>query len=533
MLHRHNAEPIGSTFCHEVGDDLKHARCLAVLLAAAFPVAACTVGPDFEQAAPWYSPTSWFEKRPPKPVVSEAVAEPVDPAWWTLFGDPELTSLVSRVAAANLDVRVATVRLAESRASLGIARADLFPQSNANASATREQLSPKGVIGLGGSGGASTATNANGLGGRQGGVPNISVTAPFNLFQYGFDASWELDFWGRVRRNVESVDAQLLASAEARRGAALTAMAEVARDYIQLRGAQRAIQINRDNTDTAQRSLKLTQDRAAGGLTTDLDVANAAAQLASTQAQLPNLQTQLSQLTNAIALLLGEAPHSLEAELTTPKPVPPVPKRVPVGFPSELARRRPDIRQAEAQLHAATATIGVAIGDFYPRVTLSGSLAIQAVNASDLGNWAAHTYGIGPSISIPIFEGGRLVRTLELRRAQEQEAAINYQRTVLQALHDVDNALTAYEGEQRRRAQLEQAVTQNRRAVGLARQRYTDGLADFLSVLDAQRGQLATEQQLADSTTAISTDLVQIYKALGGGWETEFPDIPEPRPSLL
>ncbi len=515
----------------EVGLPLSKAPRLAVLFASALTLGACTVGPDFEQPAPWYSPTSWFEKREPKvSAPSVMVSEPVDPQWWTLFRDPELTSLVTRVTAVNLDVRVASIRLAESRASLGIARADQFPQSNANASYTREQLSSKGVIGLLGAGGRSNATTSNGLGGRQGGVPSSSPTAPFSLFQYGFDASWELDFWGRVRRNVESVDAQLLASGESRRGAALTAMAEVARDYIQLRGVQRSIQINKDNADTAQRSLGLTRDRAAGGLTTELDVANAAAQLAATLAQLPALQTQQAQLTNAIALLLGEPPHSVEAELVTPRPVPPVPARVPVGFPSELARRRPDIRQAEAQLHAATATVGVAIGDFYPRVTLSGSLAIQAVNASDLGNWAARTYGLGPSISIPIFEGGRLTRTLELRRAQEQEAAINYQRTVLQALHEVDNALTSYEGEQRRRAQLDRAVAQNRRAVGLARQRYTDGLADFLSVLDAQRSQLATEQQLADSITAISTDLVQIYKALGGGWEQDFPDTPAPAP---
>jgi len=198
---------------------------LAVLLAAAVPLAACTVGPDFERPAPWYSPASWFQGSPPRPIVSEAVSEPVDPQWWTLFRDPELTSLVSRVAAANLDVRVATLRLAESRASLGIARADQFPQSNGNASYTREQLSNKGVIGLLGARGGGTATTSNGLGGRQGGAPNTSGAPPFNLFQYGFDASWEIDFWGRVRRNVESVDAQLLASAEARRGAALTAMA--------------------------------------------------------------------------------------------------------------------------------------------------------------------------------------------------------------------------------------------------------------------------------------------------------------------
>ena len=514
---------------------LRKASCLAALLAASLS-AACTVGPDFERPAPWYSPSSWFEGRPPKVVAtkdvgSEAVSDPVDPQWWTLFHDPELTSLVTRVAAANLDVRTAGLRLAESRSNLDITRADRTVQVNGNANYTRERQSPNGVIGLL-TGSGTPAASENGLGGTTGGIPaNGALSAPFNLFQYGFDATWELDFWGRIRRNIENSAAQLQASAEDRRSTQLSSMAEIARDYIQLRGTQRSIQITQNNADTDQQSLKLTQDRAAGGLTTDLDVANAAAQLATTQSQLPSLQTQLASLTNAIALLLGEQPHSLEAELATPEPVPPVPPRVPIGLPSELARRRPDIRQAEANLHAATAAIGVAVGDFYPKITLSGSVAIQAVDASKLGDWASHTYGIGPSLTLPIFQGGRLVRTLELRREQEQEAAINYQRTVLQALHDVDNALTAYEGEQRRNARLVQAVAQNRRAVALARQRYTDGLADFLSVLDAERSQLATEQQLADSTTSISTDLVQIYKSLGGGWEQDFPETPDDAPA--
>jgi NodT family efflux transporter outer membrane factor (OMF) lipoprotein len=244
----------------------------------------------------------------------------------------------------------------------------------------------------------------------------------------------------------------------------------------------------------------------------------------TTASQLPSLQTQEAQLINAIALLLGQTPNSMNAELQTPKPIPPVPPRIPIGLPSELARRRPDIRRAEAQLHAATATVGVAVADFYPRVTLSGSAAIQAINASDLANWAARSYSIGPGVTLPIFEGGRLRRTLELRQAQEQEAAVAYQQTVLNALHDVDNAMTAYENEQQRRAHLDEAVAQATRQLSLARDRYTAGIADFLSVLDAQRTLLSAQQQQTDSITSISTDLVQIYKALGGGWEDQYPD---------
>jgi NodT family efflux transporter outer membrane factor (OMF) lipoprotein len=507
-------------------------KLLAAAVLIAPTLAGCTVGPDFEQPASWYSPVSWFQGRPPKvvagPAASEEVAEPIDPQWWKLFNDPQLTALEQRIADANLDIRVQTIRLAESRASLGIARADAFPQVNGNANYTREKQSQDGVISLLG-GSSSPATGTNGASGTSGGLPNSALNKPFNLFQYGFDASWEIDFWGRVRRNVESADATSRASEESRRDTLLSALAEMARDYVQLRGVQRQIEITQQNLEAAQQSQRLTQERASGGLTTDLDVAQAATLVATTAAQLPGLQTQAAQLINAIALLLGQPPNTMTAELATTKPIPPVPPRVPVGLPSELARRRPDIRRAEAQLHSATATVGVAVADFYPRVTLSGSAAIQAIDGANLAEWAARSYSIGPSITLPIFEGGRLKRTLELRQAQQQEAAITYQRTVLNALHEVDNALTAYDSEQRRRAQLEQAVAQGRRALGLARDRYTQGIADFLSVLDAQRNLLAAQQQLTDSTTTISTNLIQIYKALGGGWEGDFPlDTPPP-----
>jgi NodT family efflux transporter outer membrane factor (OMF) lipoprotein len=496
--------------------------CGAALLAG---MAGCTVGPNFTRPATWWNPTSWTAHRttPRAATRSEPVAEPIDPQWWKLFNDPKLTDLEARVAAANLDVRVATVRLAQSRATLGVARADQFPVVNGNASYTREQESKHGVLSLT-EGSGPPATQANGLGGTQGATPNTGIFAPFDLYQYGFDASWEADFWGRVRRNVESAQAQVEASQEARRDTLLTALAELARDYIQLRGVQRKTAITERNLDTARESLKLTQERAAGGLTTDLDVANAAAQVATTASQVPTLEAQSQQLINAIALLLGQAPSALEAELSTPQAIPPVPPRVPIGLPSQLARRRPDIRQAEAQLHAATADVGVAVADFYPTVTLSGSLALQATQFKNLGSWNANTYAIGPSLTLPIFQGGRLRATLELRKAQQQEAGLVYQRTVLGALHDVDNALTAYDAEQRRRAQLEVAVEQNRRALDLARSRYTEGVADFLSVLDAERSLLAAEQQLTDSTTTVSTNLVQLYKALGGGWESDYPE---------
>ncbi len=454
------------------------------------------------------------------------VAKPVDTEWWKQFNDPELTSLVRRVAAGNLDVRAATFRLAQSRAQRGITAADQFAQVNGNTSYTRQLISKQGVISAigSGAGGGSPGTQSNGLGGRQGSFPTGGASIPpFDLFQGGFDASWELDLWGRVRRFVESADATLEASTEARRSQLLSSVAEVARDYVQLRGTQATLKITRDNLASAQESAMLTGERFKGGLATDLDVANAQQQVEATAANIPQLEQQEAQSINAIGLLLGMPPAALRTELSPRKPVPPVPPRVPVGLPSELAQRRPDIRQAEAQLHAATADIGMAKADFYPRLTLSGSVALQALQVRNLG-WSAGTYSFGPSLTIPIFEGGRLRRTVELREAAQQEAAINYQRTVLQAFTDVDNALVAYAAEQRRRTRLAAQAVQSRRALNLAQSRFRQGLSDFLEVLTAQRTLLSSEQQLSDSTATVSANLVSLYKALGGGWEADLPE---------
>ena len=495
-------------------------------------MAGCTLGPDFE--TPSLFTAASFRRAKPAAVASLTVPEPVDPAWWGLFNDPVLTDLETRVVASNLSIRIASIRLAESRAERGVVAAAQFPTLNGNASYTREKISNRGVAGIfsGGSGssGSTTATSSNGLGGTTGAIPSSTTGAgksggipPFNLFQYGFDASWEADLWGRVRRGVESADATVEASAEQRRSTVLTAVAELARDYIQLRGQQRDLQIAQDTLASDRQSLKLTQSRQTSGLTTGLDVADAAAQVATTAAQIPQLEQQAAVTMNALALLLGETPGALTEQLAAAKPVPPVPPTVPVGLPSELVRRRPDIRMAEAQLHAATADIGQAEADFFPKVTLSGSIGIQATRFTDLGNWGSRMYSGGPSITIPIFEGGRLKSTLELRKAQQQEAAVTYQQMVLQAFHEVDNAMTAYAAEQLRREQLARAVAQARLAMGLARSQYTMGLAAYLDVLTTQRTVFAAEQQYADSTTTTSTNLVQLYKALGGGWETSFP----------
>lgn len=497
----------------------------AATLARALPLLAllggCTVGPNFHRPG-WASPLSWLTgaPKPAQPVPSVPVVAPVRVAWWSLFNDPVLTRLERQVAADNLDVRTATIRLAESRAELGITGAGRYPVFNANGSYQRfkssnvGQLSPIGALAAGGSGAY----------GQVAGAPKTPTNfQPFDVFQDGFDASWEPDIWGHVKRQMEAARETVRASADARRGALLTALAEVARDYIDLRGTQEQLHIARENLRTAHQSLKLTQEQAAAGVTTDLDVANASAQVSITAAQIPQLQQQETQEINALSLLLGRPPDALEAELAVPRPVPPVPPEVPVGFPSELVRRRPDILEAEAKLHAATATVGVAVASFYPSVTLSASFGFQALTFGNLWKWDARQYDAGPGFTIPIFQGGQLKYTLHLRKAQQQEAAISYEKTVLSAWHEVANALTAYQDEQLRRAQLIDAVAENRRALVLAQSRYREGVADFLTVLDTERSLLSAQQQLAQSTTTVSTNLVALYKALGGGWQNSFP----------
>jgi NodT family efflux transporter outer membrane factor (OMF) lipoprotein len=498
------------------------------IVAAAALIAGCAVGPDFQRPDAEV-PAAWHATQEPADAqVSSSPADaPLNTAWWTSFNDPELVKLEDRVAAANLDLKVASIRLAESRASRNITGAEQFPTLEGNTSLTREQASSNGVLGLAGVGTApaSAASAANGTGSGIAVAPGGSkATSPFNVWQAGFDSSWELDLWGRVRRSVEAADASVESQADARRDLLVSTMAEVARDYIQLRGTQTVHTITLDNLSAAKDIERVTRERKANGLATELDVAEASAQVATENALLPQIEQQEAETINRLSFLLGQAPGALRTELQVPAAVPPTPPEVPVGLPSELARRRPDIRQAEAELHRATAEIGVAKADFYPSITLSGSASLQALQFDQLGNWGSHQFAIGPSLTLPIFEGGRLTATLELRKQQQQEAAVSYQRTVLSAWHEIDNALTAYSAEQQRRNQLEAAVAHNQKALALAQVQYKGGIASFLQVLTAERSLLSAQQDLAENTTVISTNLVSLYKSLGGGWEATYPD---------
>ena len=506
---------------------------LPVAAAIAALMAGCTVGPNFHRPEADV-PATWHATQAPvdAAVRSRPAAAPLNTAWWTSFKDPELVRLENRVAAANLDLKVASMRLAESRSQRNITGSQQFPTLEGNTSMTREQASANGVLSQAGviAAPVSAASAANGTGSGVAATPTGSrASAPFNVWQAGFDSSWELDLWGRVRRSVEAADASVESQADARRGLLVSTMAEVARDYIQLRGTQTVHTITLNNLSAAKDIERVTRERKTNGLATELDVAEASAQVATENALLPQLEQQEAETINRLSFLLGEAPGALRAELQVAAAVPPTPPLVPVGLPSELARRRPDIRQAEAQLHSATAEIGAAKADFYPRITLSGSASLQALQFDQLGNWASHQFAVGPSLTLPIFEGGLLKGALNLRQEQQQEAAVNYQRTVLSAWHEIDNALTAYSAEQQRRSQLEASVADNQSALALAQAQYKGGIASFLQVLTAERSLLSAQQDLAESTTEISTNLVSLYKALGGGWEATYPDNNSPR----
>jgi NodT family efflux transporter outer membrane factor (OMF) lipoprotein len=492
-------------------------RMLAAVLTLLPPAGCVSVGPDFEPPDPLLPSVSFFSK--PGPLISNRApaasatgdVSPVDPAWWMAFRDPILTSLAGRIAAANLDVNSATLKLAESRSQLGVVASAALPAINGDASYQRELFSENGLVSLG----------------KQLAPPGTSfVVPPISIYQPGFDASWELDLWGHVRRQIEAAGAQVEAAENQRRDILVSTLAELARDYVQLRGAQVQIAISNENLNTANDILELTKTRAARGVTTQLDVENAAAQAAGIRAQLPGLENQESMEINALSLLLDEPPGSLRSEFARAKPVPPTPPRVPLGIASELARRRPDIRAAEAQLHAATADIGVAVADFYPSVKLNGNVGFNALDLKNLWKGSSLQYVLGPSLSMPIFDAGRLKSNLELREIQQQEAAVTYHKTVLQAWHEVVNALVAYRTEQQRRTRLKDQVDHSRRALALSRTRYETGVTDFISVLDAERTLLQAELQHAQSTTDVSMNLVQLYKALGGGWEQTFPEEP-------
>ncbi|WP_338562458.1 efflux transporter outer membrane subunit [Erwinia sp. E_sp_B01_3] len=490
---------------------------LSVLMAT-LALSACSVGPDYHAPQP-VTPGSFNSIRSDSG--SNPQATVTNPNWWKSFNDPQLNSLIDRAIAGNLSLQQAVLRIAGSRQQLNQARGAWFPSVNGKLSAQRQQLGIKGEL------------ESNGVYNQA--DPEISsalngLTQPVALYQGSFDASWELDLWGKVRRQVEMADAQQQESVESRNDALVSLEAEVARTYLQLRGAQSVSRTLQTQIEVAQQTVELTQSQQRNGLAPQMDVENARAQLSSLRAQLPQYQSQIHQALNGLAVLVGKPPGALDAELLTEKALPPLPKVVPVGLPSTLARRRPDVRQAEAQLHAATASIGVSVAQLFPDLSLTGQFGMRNTDTSYLDNWSSHFYSFGPSVSIPIFQGGRLVSSVKLARAEQASAALGYRQTVLTALQDVENALVSYRTDQQQVEGLDQTVEALQNTFDLANDSYGKGLSSFIDALDAQRQLAQAKQQAAQARVQSSLDLVALYKALGGGWElyqnVKMPDYP-------
>ena len=452
----------------------------------------CTVGPNYKTPQT-KMPASFANSQ--RDAGTEVVAK-----WWTTLQDPTLDSLVDRAVQSNLDLRFAHARVREARAQRGVVRADLLPSVNASASYQRQRISE------------NTGTT-------QGSTGTIPVEG--DLYQAGFDASWEIDVFGGIRREIEAANADLAAEIENRRDVLVTLLAEVARNYVEMRASQRQIIIAESNLKAQQETLELTRVRFDAGLVSDLDVARAEALVQTTASQIPTLEISARQSIHLLSVLLGQEPNALVQELSPERAIPASPQEVPVGLPSELLRRRPDIKRAERQIAAATARIGVATAELFPKFSLTGALGLGSSKFSNLGESGSKFWSIIPGVSLPIFNFGRIRSNIAVQNAREEQAFVTYEQTVLTSLREVEDALVAFSEDQSRRQTLSGAVDANRRAVDLANQLYKQGLTDFLSVLQAQRDLFASEDALIQSDRSVTSDYVAIYKALGGGWEIE------------
>ncbi len=459
-------------------------RALAVALALA--LAGCALGPDYRRP-PVPAPPAWREAAAPDP------ASLADLGWWDLFQDDELRRLMRAALEANKDLRIAVARVDQARAALGVTRAAQFPEINAGGGVTTDRFSDN--------------VPAQGQGGRT------------ELFSTTVDLTFEIDLWGRLRRATEAARAELLASEEARRAVVMTLISDVASAYLRLRQLDMELETTRRNVTSRRDSLQLVRDRFETGLTSALDLSQAEAELARTAAQIPDLERQAAQTEHQLSVLLGRDPGGItRGRPLTGQTFPPV---VPAGLPSALLERRPDIREAEGALVAANARIGVAKAAFFPQVSLTGFFGVESVSLSDLFMGPSRVWQFGPTVTLPIFNAGRNQANLELTEARQQEALVRYEQVIQTAFREVEDALIAHRKAREALVEQEAAVRASREALGIAEIRYTGGLTSYLEVLDAQRTLLGTE--VAESRTLLSqlVAVVQLYRALGGGWAGE------------
>jgi len=465
--------------------------------AALVLLAGCTVGPNY-QPPTVMTPAQW--SAPLTNGISSQ--EPQAGAWWKCFHDLKLDSLIARAVATNLDLRIAEARVRQARAQLGFAQADYGPTVGASGSYSRQRQSENQPIM---------------------GDLSIPSSVPFenDYYQAGFDASWEMDIFGGKRRAVQAATAELAAVKYGCRDVLVTLLSEVARNYAQTRGAQRQLAILKNQIRAQEETVAITQSRVEHGAATELDLQRALALLATIQSQAPPIETVIQTSIHRLGVLLAQPPNALQEELCATAPIPTAPPEVPIGLPSDLLLRRPDLSRAERQLAAETARIGQVKAELFPKFFLTGAAGLASVSASDFFSSASRMWSIGPTVQWRIFDSGRVRASLQAQTAVRDQVALSYEQVVLTSLEEVENALVAYAKEQEHRQLLERAVAANEKAEQLANQRYTKGLGDYLQLLDAQRSLYVSQDELVRSERAVTLNLVALYKALGGGWAME------------
>lgn len=451
------------------------------------PLAGCAVGPDYIKHDP-AAPATWANAAG----IGKTQHSGDISRWWQQLHDPLLSDLIDEALRNSPDMRSAQAKLREARARRDLADANLFPALGVSLGAGRSK------------GSAATGTGATG-----------------NLFNAGFDASWEPDVFGGQRRALEAAEADADATLANLRGAQVSLSAEVALNYVQLRSYQIRLDIARSNLATQRETLQITEWREQAGLVTTLEVEQARSNLQQTQASIPALSTGLTKAENRLAILLGKFPAALHDKLAAPAPLPALPNEIALGIPADTLRQRPDVQAAERAVAAETARIGQDTAALYPSFTLSGSLGWNAFTASALGAGSSLAGSLSASIAQTIFDAGRVRSVIRAQNAVQEQAVIAYEKTVLNALEDVEDSLAVYANNRERELALQQAASSARTAAQLARQRYDSGLIDFQSVLDTERTRLSSEDNLASAETDELSALIALYKAMGGGWSEE------------
>ena len=451
----------------------------------------CMVGPDYKRP-----PTSFQAKWATALNNQQTAGQKTLHNWWQSFHDPQLTSLITQARLGNRDVFQAEARLREARANRDLSVANILPTLSMNASASKNQPST-----------ASRFGQASQFG------------SAYNQLSHNLDASWELDLWGKQRRTIESNEARLEAAEEDLRDVLVSLYAEVAVNYIDVRRYQNQLAVAKDNLKAQQDTYDIAYWREQAGLVSQVDVLQAKQSVENTRADIPKLTGTLEQAKHGLAVLLGKQPTELNALLEQSTPIPVAANTIAIGIPADILRQRPDVRQSERKLAAQTAQIGVAEAAAYPSFSLSGSIGVEALAAANLYTAAAKAFQMAVSSAWVLFDSGRIRSNVKMQTALQEQALGLYQNTILTALKEVENSLTAYNQEWQRRDALKASVTAGLEALTLFEQQYQAGTVDFQRVLDSQQSVLTAQNQLIESETEVASNLIRLYKALGGGWE--------------